>query len=101
MPDRTELQKLLKDTLGTDNVYFRPPTNLTLSYPCIVYTRERIAIKHADSMVYMSRKLYTITFISKNPDDPILDALASIPGILHDRSFMTAGLNHDVFKLHF
>ena len=37
----------------TDNVYFQPPTNIKLEYPCIVYKRDFADTEFADDNPYM------------------------------------------------
>jgi hypothetical protein len=42
-----------------------------------------------------------VTVISSNPDSEIPSRVAELPMCTHQRSFATAGLNHDVFRLYF
>ena len=37
MAPRLDLQKLLVELLGSDNVYFQPPPSVQMNYPAIVY----------------------------------------------------------------
>ena len=40
MARRLELQNLLANLLGTNNVYFQPPPTVQMEYPAIVYHRD-------------------------------------------------------------
>ena len=40
--DRLSLHNILVSILGTSNVYFQPPTTITLKYPCIIYKLDDI-----------------------------------------------------------
>jgi len=40
MAPRLELQEVLESLLGSRNVYFQPPLNLKMNYPCIIYKRD-------------------------------------------------------------
>lgn len=97
---RLKLQTFLEELLGSRNVYFQPPANLVMKYPCIVYERDNTDVKHADNSVYSWRQRYQITYIDKNPDSDVIDVLNSLPLTSFSRHFATSGLNHDVFVLY-
>lgn len=97
---RTELQELLEEILGSSNVYFQPPENLKLRYPCIVYSRNTFASVFANNDSYLRRTRYSVTLIDKNPDSPYVEPIADIPYCAHTRNFITDNLNHDVFDLY-
>lgn len=101
MAQRTELQTLLEQILGTPNVYFQPPTNINLVYPCIIYERARMDIRHADNNPYKHTRRYTVTAIARDPDNSLVDAIAALPLCTHDTFFTADNLNHDVFTLYF
>jgi hypothetical protein len=101
MAQRLELQALLKKILGSDSVYFQPPTNVRLEYPCIVYERSQTNVDFADNKPYRHKKRYTLTLIDRNPDTPFVDSISALPLCIHDRFFTADNLNHDVFTLYF
>lgn len=98
---RFELNALLKEILGSDNVYFQPPPTLTMKYPAIVYAREGFEEKHADDSLYFRRTKYKITIIDKNPDSTICDDVANLPQCKFERHYKVDNLNHDVYSLYF
>jgi len=99
--DRSELNTLLKQLLGTDNVYFQPPATVAMLYPAIVYQRDTTQTRHASNVPYTLYKRYQVTVIDRNPDSVIPDKVAGLPMCSHDREFVANGLNHDVFTLYF
>jgi|WetSurMetagenome_2_1015567.scaffolds.fasta_scaffold143434_3 hypothetical protein len=99
MASRLELQTLLEDIIGDTNVYFQPPPDYLMSYPCIVYNRSDIRASHGDNRPYKLQEEYTITVIDSNPDSSIPMTIALLPQCSFDRAFATEGLNHSVFKL--
>ena len=101
MRDRSTLQTLLEETLGSDKVYFQPPPDLQMSYPAIVYNRENPVVRHANNRPYHHTKGYEVTVISSNPDSKIPDRVAALPMCAFQRSFETNGFNHTVFTLYF
>lgn len=101
MAQRLDLQGVLVVLLESDNVYFQPPPEVEMEYPCIVYHRERMEISHADNAPYRNKKRYLVTVIDRDPDSEIPDRVATLPGVSYDRFFTTEGLNHDVFRLFF
>ena len=98
---RLELQALLTAILGTNNVYFQPPANRQIVYPCIVYNRESTESSFADNNPYRFTKKYQVTVISDDPDTNIPDRVAELSMCVHDRTFVTDNLNHYVFTLYF
>lgn len=101
MAPRSELQTLLSEILGTDNVYFQPPTNIVLKYPCIVYKRDLSETKFADNLPYSNMTRYQVTVIDENPDSAIPTKVAALPLCLFVRFYTADNLNHDVFNIFF
>lgn len=98
---RTGLDAVLRDILGSANLYFEPPSTIKMKYPCIVYERGRMDLTHADDSVYVLNKRYTITAIYYDPDDDLPDKIAVLPMCFHDRHFTNDNLQHDVFTLYY
>lgn len=101
MAQRLELQALLVDLLGLENVYFQPPANKQMAYPCIVYQRNYAVTEFADNAPYKNKKRYQVTIIDQDPDNETVDKLAALPLCTYDRFFTVDNLNHDVFNLFF
>lgn len=101
MASRLELQTLLEGIIGNTNVYFQPPPDYLMSYPCIVYNRSDIRASHGDNHPYKLQEEYTVTVIDSNPDSPTPMAIAKLPQCSFDRFFASEGLNHNVFKILF
>lgn len=101
MGQRTELHAILKGILGSDHVYFQPPANVSMVYPCIVYKRDSAETTFADSKPYNYQKRYQVIVIDRNPDSNIPDKVAALPMCVFDRHYTADNLNHDVFKLFF
>lgn len=103
MGQRIDLQHKLEEIIGSKNVYFQPPNNLTLQYPCIVYSLSDMHSKFADNGPYKLTNRYTVTYIDRKVepvDDPVLK-LAQMPLTTMDRRFYTDGLNHTTFVTYF
>lgn len=101
MKPRSDLQDLLVDLLGSDNVYFQPPPTIRLQYPCIVYKRDNRQVAYANNSPYKHDVAYLVTVMDRDPDSDIPDKVAAIPGASFDRSFTADNLNHDVYTLFF
>lgn len=101
MADRVDLQYLLEDMLGSRQVYYQPPEHVKMSYPAIVYDRGTIRVSKADNLSYMKNNRYTITYISKTPDDSIIWELLDLEYCSHDRHYISDGLHHDVFTIYY
>lgn len=99
MGNRLALHNILLFILGNTNVYFQPPPNFQMSYPCIVYNRSDISTEHADNKPYKHEKEYTITVIDEDPDSDIPDKISELPRCGFNRAFTSDQLNHSVFTL--
>jgi hypothetical protein len=101
MGQRLELQTLLEEMAAPHSVYFQPPQDSGMSYPCIVYQWDDAIVDHADNVNYKYSKRYQVTVIDRNPDSEIADAVKELPYTRFDRFFVTDGLNHTVFQMFF
>lgn len=96
-----ELQNKLKDILGSDHVYFQPPSNRNMTYPCIVFTRGSGSQMDANNKTYRFVKRYSVTYISFDPDPDIIEQLLeAFQMIKYDQHFVSDTLQHDVFSLY-
>ena len=50
MGQRVDLQAILENAIDSKNVYFQPPENLKLKYPCVVYTVDAAVTTYADNL---------------------------------------------------
>ncbi len=101
MAQRLELQALLVNLLGSNNVYFQPPPTVKMNYPCIIYTRDFIDIDFADNKPYKHKKRYQVMVVDPNPDSDIHERVAALPMCAYDRFYTADNLNHDVYNLFF
>lgn len=96
---RLELQTLLEEV--TEHVYFQPPSNIQMQYPCIIYSRSESSVDHANNELYRHAKGYMVTVIDRNPDTELVDTVEELPFSTFDRFFAVDDLNHYVFTLFF
>jgi hypothetical protein len=96
---RLQLHNVLKAI--TPNVYFQPPSNVQMQYPCITYKRDFAETEFADNIPYGYTKRYMITVIDQNPDGTIPDEIAKLPMCTFNRFYTADNLNHDVFQIFF
>lgn len=99
MGTRLQFQTLLKGLV--ENVYFQPPENVKIVYPCIVYTIDKVDTKFAGNLPYKSKKAYLVTAISKDPDSDIPDKLGMFPMNRFVRAFASDNLNHVIYRIYF
>lgn len=107
MGQRLQLQALLVEILGTQDltedqhVYFQPPANVQMKYPCFVYHWETSDTKFAGNNPYRLTKRYQVTYIDNSPDSDIPEKVAALPMCTHNTTFVANNLNHYVFTLYF
>ncbi len=94
-----ELHAILKSI--TPKVYFQPPANVKMEFPCIVYHRDFAETKFADNLPYSNTRRYLVTVIDQDPDSGIPDKVAALPMTTYIRWFASDNLNHDIYQLYF
>lgn len=87
---------------GKPAVYFQPPSNVRMVFPCIIYNKSPIDIKHADNDSYILTGHYSLTVVDSDPDTKIPERLikalkTATPG----RIFTSDNLNHYTFSIYF
>ncbi len=98
---REALQDIFETLLGTPNVYFQPPANVQMQYPCIVYKRDNADTSFADNSPYRYLQRYMVTFIAQSPSEKTPLKIAALPTAVNVRHYTVKNLNHDVFTLYF
>ena len=106
MSKREDFQAVLQDLIGVrsdgkPNVYFQPPSTVTMNYPCIIYSRNRIDTKHANNELYKYLSGYAVTVIDPDPYSDILEKILRLPYCRFDRHFTAENLNHDVYNIYY
>jgi hypothetical protein len=99
MGQRLDLQALLETLV--DNVYFQPPSNVQLEFPCIIYKRDFADTKFADNNPYNNTLRYMVTVIDRDADSDIPPKVAALPMTLFNRYYSADGLHHDVYNVFF
>jgi hypothetical protein len=102
------IQQKLKD-LNIPNVYFEPPQNTRLTYPCVVFKRGTNSSRSANNRIYKLDNSYDLTYICREPDDPMTNTILvgdsthepPFSMIRHIRHYVADGLHHDQYKLYF
>lgn len=96
-----KLRELLIEATGCRNVYFQPPENYRMEYPCIVFSQKRIDSLYANNKPYLHSKCYSVTAIDRDPDSGTPERIAALPKCRHENHFVSDNLYHDVFTLYY
>lgn len=86
---------------AASRVYFQPPENFKMKFPCIVYRISTPYDGKADNIHYTKMRGYEITHINANPDNEIHELIADFPYCEFLRFFASANMNHYVYNLYF
>lgn len=101
MADRIELHELFKELLGSENVYYKPPETIKMSYPAIRYSKKTIDLVYANNSTYSMKDCYEVTVIAKLPDNPVIKKLLTLPYCSYNRYYVADNLNHDVLTIYY
>ena len=99
MGQRLQLHELF--LAMTQHVYYQPPENIGMQFPCIMYSRDGDTLAHAGNQTYRSTRRYQVTVIDPNPDSDLPDAVEKLPMCHFERWYAADSLNHYVFSLFF
>ena len=95
------LQKMLEgfqNEVGEEpHVYFQPPENVKLSYPCFVYTYDGVETLYASGKPYLRFDTYTVTYITKKVNPVLVKSMMKLSKVEFDRHFTSENLHHYVF----
>ena len=100
--ERKELDAKLRSILGSSNsyVYFQPPENYKMKYPCIVYNLGTPRVLFANDKQYIKKRRYEITYIHDDPVSPITDIIhEAFRYCRFERRFVSDNKYHDVFTV--
>lgn len=98
---RVKFHEILVELFGSNNVYYRPPENLKMQYPCIRYKKDNIVSTHADNMSYRKTDRYQVIVIDKKPDNEVIEKLLDLPMSSFESHYESENLNHDVISIYY
>lgn len=102
MANRLQLQEDLEKLLGANNVYFDPPPNVYINYPCFIYQLDIPFTSQADNKNYLIKKRYSITYIDENPDNDMTNQLLNFfEYISPGNPYVSENLHHYPFDLYY
>ena len=85
--------------LGSTNVYYSPPSSITLKYPAIIYSYTEPNDKYADDEIYLSKDKYKVMVVDKNPVSDIPEKIKKLKFSRLVTRYAKDNLNHSVFNV--
>ena len=83
-------------------VYFQPPSNISLVYPCIIYNKTIKNRQFANDGIYLNKQSYQVTVIAKDPEFPVADAMEEhFQYCTIDQYLAMDNLNHTTLTLYY
>lgn len=101
MGKRLDLHKKLKEVLGSNSVFFQPPSTVKMSYPCIIYKIDASSEKFADNILYHNMRRYLVTIVDQDPDSNIPNKLLDFRYCSFVNHITVDNLNHFIYSLYF
>lgn len=99
---QNEFIEVLETTPEDSRVYFNPPSNLTMKYPCIRYVLSGMADRRANDKLYNYTNKYDGVVIDRDPDSQIhIKILERLPMCSFGKPYKADGLNHFPFTLYY
>ena len=101
MGRRVQLHQLLKTTINSENVYFQPPPNLQLKFPCVIYKRALGDTKFADNKPYNHQVGYLLQVVDADPDSLLPEKIAELPKCVFERHYTTNNMNYTLYNIYY
>lgn len=102
MASRLNLQEELESVLGSNNVYFQPPSSMKMKYDAIRYNLSGKDVKHASNRAYIKTNEYEGVVITRDPDTTIPDAMLDhFEKCSFGKTYVVDNLNHYPFTLYY
>lgn len=101
MASRLQLQTEFENILGTKNVYFNPPSSVSMNYEAIRYKLSTIQSNFANNSIYKRMKAYDVTLITYDPESEFVDKILALPYCSFNTSYVADNLYHFTFKLYY
>lgn len=100
--NRIALHEKICELLGSRNVYFQPPSNIHMNYPCIVYYANPVYSFHADNTRYLVWYEYKVQIIAHDPDFQLFDTFPDNFSFCSESGsrFAKDNLNHANYTLY-
>lgn len=97
---RLEFHSILEALPGVREAYYQRPPKTGMVYPCILYS-DRPRYNYANNQKYLIGTIYTITFITRDPDSDTRDYILAMPYTSFDREYTSEDLHHYVYTSHY
>lgn len=81
------------------HVYFQPPESVKMQYPCFVYHQSSDQVIHGNDKPYLRREVYEVTYITREAEPVLPDAMKGLPNTHFDRRYAAENLNHFAFTV--
>ena len=95
---RLHLHSQLETTFPDVGLYYRPPGNLFMERPCIIYEPKEFEPSFANSKAYVIGIRFQITLLSDLPGYTGIRKIFGMPGVVvnNSRTFVSDDVVHDV-----
>lgn len=104
MASRLELHEELCELQGTRNVYFQPPENVKLKYPCTIYGVTGSSDIYGSDKLYRGITRYQLIVVDPDPDVSIAlkdKYLHHFQMCSFDRAYTSDNLYHNVLSIYY
>lgn len=102
MASRLQLQEEFCELLGSNNVYYNPPSSVLMKYDAIRYSKSTPNVKRANNGPYQIIDRYDGVVITRDPDSDIpRKLLFRFSTISIGDMYVVNNLNHFPFTLYY
>lgn len=99
MVDRISLHEKLCAALGSNHVYYQPPENLKMEFPCIVYSLQDMTHAMANNEKYIKNRTYKVIVITPQVDPEVVNLVENFDYCKFQQVYTADGMYHYVFRI--
>lgn len=100
--NRLKLHSILEEAMlsaGEEpHLYYQPPENVKLVYPCIIYQLASFTSRYADNLPYHQYVHFDVTYITRSPKSYVPVELVKTMNFNFDRYFVADNLHHYAYR---
>ena len=98
---RLYLQSQLEAAFPELTVYYRPPGNLLLERPCVIYEPKSLEPSYSGNLTYVVGTRFQVTILSDLPGYADKRNVFNIPevAVMSNSSYVSSDIVHDIFTV--
>ena len=92
------LSSIMQSEGEEPHLYYQPPEDVKLQYPCVIYKLASFTSRYADNLPYHQYVHFDVTYITRSPKSTVPVELVKTPNFNFDRYYVVDNLHHYAYR---